>query len=63
MRRITWPKASRMPTMSTPKISPLRPGLVTKADMICRVRIAAMKATMARKISIENRNTFGLDSL
>ncbi len=61
--RGTWPKASRMPTSSTPAIRPLRPGLVEKAEVICRVRIAAMKPTIARKTSIENRKTCGLESL
>ena len=34
--RTTWVKASRMPTISTPKIRPLRPGLVLKAVEIWR---------------------------
>ena len=48
---------------STPTIRPLRPGLVAKAELIWRVRITAMKATMARKISMDSRNTCGLASL
>ncbi len=34
--RRTWLKASRMPTARTPRIRPLRPGLVTKALEIWR---------------------------
>ena len=34
--RTTCMKASRMPTASTPVIRPFSPGLVTKADEICR---------------------------
>jgi hypothetical protein len=60
--RSTCTNASRMPTASTPRISPLRPGLVPKAEEICRARIAAMKATIARNTSIERRKTCGLDS-
>ena len=61
--RITCGKASRMPTTSTPTIRPLRPGLVAKAAEIWRVRMAAMKPTMARKTTIDSRKTCGLDSL
>ena len=37
--------------------------MVEKADDIWRVRMAAMKATMARKTIIDSRNTCGLESL
>src|SRR5690606_23939238 len=59
--RMTWMKESRMPTSSTPMIRPLRPGLVLKALLICRVRIAATNPTMARKTSMDSRNTWGLE--
>ena len=59
--RPTWAKARPMPTTSTPRISPLRPGLVPKAPEICLVRIAAMKATIARKMIIVSRKTCGED--
>ena len=61
--RPTCTKASRMPTTSTPTISPLRPGLETKAVEICRVRMMAMKATMARKTTMVSTKTCGLESL
>jgi len=60
--RMTCWKVSRMPTTKTPRISPLRPGLVTKAAEIWRVRMMAMKPTMARKMAIDRMKTCGLDS-
>ncbi len=38
---------------------PFRPGLLAKADEIWRVRMAAMKATMARNTSIDSTRLAG----
>jgi hypothetical protein len=61
-RTVCW-KARNTPTTKTPRIRPLRPGLLEKAAEIWRVRMAAMKATMARNTSIDRTKTCGLDSL
>ena len=61
-RTVCW-NARKTPTTKTPRISPLRPGLLAKAAEIWRVRMAAMKATMARNTSIDRTKTCGLDSL
>jgi hypothetical protein len=52
-----------MPTSSTPRIRPLRPGLVERPLRSGGYRIAAMKPAMARKMSIDQRKTCGLESL